>query len=97
MRPGNSKLTQPNTTDGHTVDSEDRSTGTPGELDFDEPQAESLLEQVQASKDAMPMASRATGRPASYLRLTPAALTANDMSVARRTKQVCSLVLLHGY
>jgi hypothetical protein len=94
MHPGNSKLTQPNTTvDGHTVDSEDRSTGTPGEFDSDKPQ--NLLEQGQASKNARPIASRATGDPANYLRLVAAAPTANDVSVARHTKQVCSFVLLH--
>jgi len=85
---GNLKSTQPNTTDGHATDSEDRS--TPGEFDFDEP--ENLLEQVQASKNTTQIASQATGRPARYIRLTPAAATqkSNDISVARHTEQVCS-------
>ena len=63
-------------TGGHSQDSEDRT--SPGKFDSNE--NEDMLKRVKASKRTMPVAS--TGSPARYIRLTPAAPTAGDVSVA---------------
>jgi len=76
-------------TGGHSQDSEGRS--CPGEFDSDED--EDMLEKVKASKRTVPVAS--TGGSARYIRLTPAAPTAGDISVARHTAKVRTFLLLH--
>jgi len=76
-------------TGGHSQDSEDRT--SPGKFDSDE--NEDMLKRVKASKRTMPVAS--TGSPARYIRLTPAAPTAGDVSVARHTAKVRIFLLLH--